>query len=107
MDISNNNKAPEPENKKQLKVHTFPRVIYDQENTPLDPIKNDLKPEKKNDITLNFTLILYEDEIGFNIKEKKENPNLPNAVYEKSLNLETLKSFSKLFKLLNIKKNMK
>ena len=53
------------------------------------------------EIVLSFNIILYEDEIIFNIKELKDNLKSESASYKKNYSLEELKYVSNFFAFLN------
>ena len=74
-----NQEAPDPEKKKELKSFTFTRSLQNEEETPQGP-KNEKgnnqenikkEKEKSDKFILDFTLNLYEDEIIFNVKQRK------------------------------------
>ena len=98
-----NEEAPKLVIKNKLKEFSFTRNIQNQKDTPQEPGKNDINPDEGNNI-FSFILTLYEDEICFNIKERKEISKIANITYEKSFSLENLKNFSKFFSLLNTEK---
>ena len=104
-----NQEAPDPEKKKELKSFTFTRSLQNEEETPQGP-KNEkennqenLKKEKSDKFILDFTLNLYEDEIIFNVKQRKENFKVANIIYEKSFSPEFFKSY-KILTSLNLEK---
>ena len=83
-----NQEAPYPEKKKELKSCIFSQILQNDEETPKGP-KDDkennqqnLKQEKeKSDkIILNFTVNLYEDELVFNVKQRKEKFKVTNII---------------------------
>ena len=108
-----NQEAPDPEKKKELKSFTFTRSLQNNEETPQGPknekgnnqenIKKEKEKEKSDKFILDFTLNLYEDEIVFNIKQRKENFKVANIIYEKSFSPEFFKSY-KILTLLNLEK---
>jgi len=89
-----NREAPAPGKKKELKSFIFTRTIQSNEKTPKCP-----KDEKENNqenidkFILEFTLNLYEDEIVFNVKQRKENFKVANIIYEKGFLPEFFKSY--------------
>ena len=106
-----NQEAPDPEKKKELKSFTFTRSLQNNEETPQGP-KNEKEnnqenikkeKEKSDKFILDFTLNLYEDEIIFNIKQRKENFKVANIIYEKSFSPEFFKSY-KILTSLNLEK---
>ena len=101
-----NQEAPDPEKKKELKCFTFTRSLQNDEETPQGPKnekENNQEKEKSNKLILDFTLNLYEDEIIFNVKQRKENFKVANIIYEKSFSLEFFKSY-KILTSLNLEK---
>ncbi len=102
MDNSFYEIAPDEKKKKELKTFIFTRNIQNEEQTPKRPIENKEnipKPEKdeiKDNILLTFYLYLYEDEIVFNVKERKENLKISNIIYEKSFLPEYFKEYKTL-----------
>ena len=101
-----NQEAPDPEKKKELKSFTFTRSLQNDEETPQGPKnekENNQEKEKSNKLILDFTLNLYEDEIVFNIKQRKENFKVANIIYEKSFSPEFFKSY-KILTSLNLEK---
>ena len=98
-----NQEAPDPEKKKELKSFTFTRSLQNEEETPQGPKKNEKEnnqeKEKSNKLILDFTLNLYEDEIVFNIKQRKENFKVANIIYEKNFSPEFFKSYKILTSL--------
>ena len=89
-----NQEAPDPEKKKELKSFTFTRSLQNEEETPQgqknnekennqENIKKEKEKEKSDKFILDFTLNLYEDEIIFNVKQRKENFKVANIIYEK------------------------
>ena len=108
-----NQEAPDPEKKKELKSFTFTRSLQNEEETPQGPknekgnnqenIKKEKEKEKSDKFILDFTLNLYEDEIIFNVKQRKENFKVANIIYEKSFSPEFFKSY-KILTLLNLEK---
>ena len=108
-----NQEAPDPEKKKELKSFTFTRSLQNNEETPQGPknekgnnqenIKKEKEKEKSDKFILDFTLNLYEDEIIFNVKQRKENFKVANIIYEKSFSPEFFKSY-KILTLLNLEK---
>ena len=58
------------------------------------------KEEKENEIVLSFNIILYEDEILFEVKEMKDNLKTESAFFKKNYSLEELKTMSGYFSLL-------
>ena len=104
-----NQEAPDPEKKKELKSFTFTCSLQNNEETPQGQ-KNEkgnnqenIKKEKSDKFILDFTLNLYEDEIIFNVKQRKENFKVANIIYEKSFSPEFFKSY-KILTLLNLEK---
>jgi hypothetical protein len=106
-----NQEAPDPEKKKELKSFTFTRSLQNNEETPQGP-KNEKgnnqenikkEKEKSDKFILDFTLNLYEDEIIFNVKQRKENFKVANIIYEKCFSPEFFKSY-KILTLLNLEK---
>ena len=85
MEYYFNEKAHNEKKKKRIKNFYFYKNIQNEEQTPKRPKEskdNIPKPEKdeiKDNILLTFYLYLYEDEIVFNAKERKE--NLKNFKY--------------------------
>ena len=55
------------------------------------------KEEKENEIVLSFNIILYEDEILFEVKEMKDNLKTESAFFKKNYSLEELKTMSVYF----------
>ena len=108
-----NQEAPDPEKKKELKSFTFTRSLQNNEETPQGPknekgnnqenIKKEKEKEKSDKFILDFTLNLYEDEIIFNVKQRKENFKVANIIYEKNFSHEFFKSY-KILTLLNLEK---
>ena len=108
-----NQEAPDPEKKKELKSFTFTRSLQNNEETPQGPknekgnnqenIKKEKEKEKSDKFILDFTLNLYEDEIIFNVKQRKENFKVANIIYEKSFSPEFFKSY-KILTSLNLEK---
>ena len=101
-----NQEAPDPEKKKELKSFTFTRSLQNDEETPQGPKnekENNQEKEKSNKLILDFTLNLYEDEIVFNIKQRKENFKVANIIYEKGFSPEFFKSY-KILTLANLEK---
>jgi len=96
-----NNSAPEPEKKKELKVYSFTRNIISNENDDETPGKDDLKLAEN---TINFSLTLYDKEISLVSQKENINPKLPNIIYEKYITLETLQSLNKFFSILETEK---
>lgn len=96
-----NNSAPEPEKKKELKVYSFTRNIISNENDEETPGKDDLKLAGN---TINFALTLYDKEISLVAQKENINPKLPNIIYEKYITLETLQSLNKFFSILETEK---
>ena len=107
-----NQEAPAPEKKKELKSFKFTRIIENDEETPKSPkektennqekIKQEIKGGGAK-IILNFTLNLYEDEILFDIKQRKENFKVANIIYEKGFLSEFFKDY-KILSLANLEK---
>jgi len=106
-----NQEAPSPEKKKELKSFTFTRSLQNDEETPQvsksekENNQENIKKEKeKSDkFILDFTLTLYEDEIIFNVKQRKENFKVADVICEKSFTPEFFKSY-KILTLLNLEK---
>ena len=108
-----NQEAPDPEKKKELKSFTFTRTLQNNEETPQGPknekgnnqenIKKEKEKEKSDKFILDFTLNLFEDEIIFNVKQRKENFKVANIIYEKNFSHEFFKSY-KILTLLNLEK---
>ena len=96
-----NNSAPEPEKKKELKVYTFTRNLNPEEKNEETPGKDILNQE--NNI-LNFSLNLYDKEISIIATKKNINPKLPDIIYETYISLETLQGFNKFFSILETEK---
>ena len=96
-----NNSAPEPEKKKELKVYTFTRNLNPEENNEETPGKDKLNQENN---FLNFSLTLYDKEISLVATKKNINPKLPDIIYETYITLETLQSFNKFFSILETEK---
>ena len=96
-----NNSAPEPEKKKELKVYTFTRNLNPEENNEETPGKEKLNQENN---FLNFSLTLYDKEISLVATKKNINPKLPDIIYETYITLETLQSFNKFFSILETEK---
>lgn len=94
-----NEEAPAPK-KKELKTFSFTRTMQPNEETPQGPKEN--KAQKDN-IVLNITLTLYEDEIVFNAKQSKENIKVPHIIYEKGYTFENLKNY-KILSILTLDK---
>ena len=94
-----NEEAPAPK-KKELKTFSFTRTMQPNEETPQGPKEN--KAQKEN-IVLNITLTLYEDEIVFNAKQSKENIKVPHIIYEKGYTFENLKNY-KILSILTLDK---
>ena len=65
--------------------------------------KRKKEKEKSDKFILDFTLNLYEDEIIFNAKQRKENFKVANIIYEKSFSPEFFKSY-KILTSLNLEK---
>ena len=99
MENSINEEAPAPK-KKELKTFSFTRTMQPNEETPQGPKEN--KAQKDN-IVLNITLTLYEDEIVFNAKQSKENIKVPHIIYEKGYTFENLKNY-KILSILTLDK---
>ena len=94
-----NEEVPAPK-KKELKTFSFTRTMQPNEETPQGPKEN--KAQKEN-IVLNITLTLYEDEIVFNAKQSKENIKVPHIIYEKGYTFENLKNY-KILSILTLDK---
>ena len=94
-----NEEAQDPK-KKELKTFSFTRTMQPNEETPQGPKEN--KAQKEN-IVLNITLTLYEDEIVFNAKQSKENIKVPHIIYEKGYTFENLKNY-KILSILTLDK---
>ena len=96
-----NKEAPAQGKKKELKSFTFTRTIQSDEKTPKGP-----KDEKENNqenidkFILEFTLNLYEDEIVFNVKQRKENFKVANIIYEKAFYLNFLRAIKFFLRLI-------
>ena len=58
------------------------------------------KEKEENEIVLSFNIILYEDEILFEVKEMKDNLKTESAFFKKNYSLEELKTMSGYFSLL-------
>ena len=120
MENSNsmNEEAPAPKKKKELKTFSFTKEIQHKEETPQGPQEskdkkgnkednkenkedksdNNVKPEKKKEsIILNFTIILYEEEIYINVKQNKKKIKAPHIIYEKSLFADYFKNSNNKF----------
>jgi len=101
-----NQEAPDPEKKKELKSFTFTRSLQNNEETPQGPKeekKNNQEKEKSDKFILDFILNLYENEIVFNVKQRKENFKNANIIYEKAFSPEFFKSY-KILSSLNLDK---
>ena len=59
------------------------------------------KEEKGKEIVLSFNIILYEDEIIFNVKELKDNLKSESASYKKNYSFEEFKYTSNYFTFIN------
>ena len=59
------------------------------------------KEEEGKEIVLSFNIILYEDEIIFNVKELKDNLKSESASYKKNYSLEEIKYTSNYFTFIN------
>ena len=92
-----NNSAPEPEKKKELKAYSFTRIIAQNDKVEETPMKPKKENSKQDGITLNFSLNLYDKEISLVAQKENINPKLKNIVYEKYISLETLQSLNKFF----------
>ena len=92
-----NNSAPEPEKKKELKVYSFTRIITPNDKVEEKPTKPKKENSKQEGITLNFKMNLYDKEISLVAQKENINPKLKNIVYEKYISLETLQSLNKFF----------
>ena len=80
--------SPETNIKEAKKNYTFEHII------------KAVKGNEENEIILSFNIILYEDEILFEIKEIKDNLKTESALYKKNYSLEELKTVSGYFSLL-------
>ena len=80
--------SPETNIKEVKKNYTFEHII------------KAVKGNEENEIILSFNIILYEDEILFEIKEIKDNLKTESAFYKKNYSLEELKAVSGYFSLL-------
>ena len=60
-----------------------------------------IKTEKEKEIVFSFRIILYEDEILFQIKEIKDNLKTESSIYKKNYTLDELKKESSYFAFLN------
>lgn len=96
-----NNSAPVPEKKKELKVYTFTRNLNPEENNEEIKGKDLLNQEN---LLLNYSLNLYDKEISIIAQKKNINPKLPDIMYEAYIGLETLQSFNKFFSILETEK---
>ena len=65
--------------------------------------KNNQEKEKSDKFILDFILNLYENEIVFNVKQRKENFKNANIIYEKAFSPEFFKSY-KILSSLNLDK---
>ena len=81
--------SPETNIKEVKKNYTFEHII------------KAVKGNEENEIVLSFNIILYEDEILFNVKELKDNLKSESASYKKNYSLEELKYTSNFFGFLN------
>ena len=104
MENTQNENAPEPQKKKELKSFKFTRTLQKEEGTPQGPKEEKeekenqiVNPEKSENIILNFSLNLFEDEIVFNVEQRKEKFKVANIIYEKTFTSE----FFKDYKILN------
>lgn len=59
------------------------------------------KEEEGKEIVLSFNIILYEDEIIFNVKELKDNLKLESTSYKKNYSFEEIKYINNFFGYLN------
>ena len=66
-----------------------------------EPILKVKKEKEENEIVLSFNIILYEDEIIFNVKELKDNLKSESASYKKNYSFEELKYTSNYFTFIN------
>ena len=106
-----NQEAPYPEKKKELKSFIFSQILQNDEEMPKGPKdvkennQQNLKQEKeKSDkIILNFTVNLYEDELVFNVKQRKEKFKVTNIIYEKGFLPDYFKNY-KILSLANLEK---
>ena len=95
-----NKEAPAPGKKKELKSFTFTRTIQSDEKTPKGP-----KDEKENNqenidkFILEFTLNLYEDEVVFNVKQRKEILKLLILFMKKAFYLNFLRAIKYFLRL--------
>jgi len=96
-----NNSAPEPEKKKELKVYSFTRNIIPKENDEETPGKDDSKHDEN---VINFSLNLYDKELSLIAKKENINPKLQNIIYEQYISLETLQNLNKFFSILDTEK---
>ena len=103
MDDPLNEKAPEPEIKKELKSFTFTRSLQNEEETPQHPKEENINLDKNDKVILTFILNLYENEILFNIEQRKENFKVANIIYEKSFLIEFFKNY-KILSTINLDK---
>ena len=71
-----------------------------KKNYTFEHIIKAVKGNEENEIILSFNIILYEDEILFEIKEIKDNLKTESALYKKNYSLEELKTVSGYFSLL-------
>ena len=96
-----NQGAPTPKLNKELKSFIFTRSLQKDEEIPKcseDKKENNQenikqKKEKGAIIILDFTLNLYENEIAFNVKQRKENFKVVNIIYEKGFSHEFFKNY--------------
>ena len=77
--------SPETNIKEAKKNYTFEHII------------KAVKGNEENEIILSFNIILYEDEILFEIKEIKDNLKTESALYKKNYSLEELKDMGAYF----------
>ena len=96
-----NNSAPEPEKKKELKTFSFTRDISNKENDEKTPGNDE---NKNGGNILNLTLTLYDKEISLVAQRDNINPKLPNIIYEKYISAETLQGLNKIFSVLDTEK---
>ena len=71
-----------------------------KKNYTFEHILKAKKGKEENEIVLSFNIILYEDEILFQVKETKDNLKTESSFYKKNYSLEELKTMSGYFSLL-------
>ena len=103
-----NEKAPEPNIKKPLKEYSCTRMLTSGNITPEGNnnkvlIEQD-KDNENGNLNLTLNMLLYEEEIEFNIKGVKNGCKMPCTQYLKLFPLEELQKFNKFFSLLQTDK---